>query len=31
MASVRLTSTISRSRPTKLVLGAGRLCLPVVG
>ena len=28
MASVLLTSTISRSRPTKLVLGAGRLCLP---
>ena len=26
MASSRLTSTISRSRPTKLVLGAGRLC-----
>ena len=28
MASSRFTSTISRSRPTKLVLGAGRLCLP---
>src|SRR5215203_4981463 len=27
MASVLLTSTSSRSRPTKLVLGAGRLCL----
>ena len=31
MASVLLTSTRSRSRPTKLVIGAGRLCLPVAG
>jgi hypothetical protein len=26
MARARFTSSISRSRPTKLVLGAGRLC-----
>src|SRR5215208_4304139 len=28
IASILLTSTISRSRPTKFVLGSGRLCLP---
>src|SRR5215212_785791 len=28
IASIPLTSTISRSRPTKVVLGPGRLCLP---
>jgi hypothetical protein len=30
-ASLRSTSAISRSRPTKLLLGAGRLCLGVPG
>ena len=28
MASILLTSTIFCSRPTKLFLGAGKLCLP---